>query len=308
MSDIKLFRITGGSAIELDGASFKLEKELQTLVEQHMESFLGVRYLATEYSTGKTHRGRIDSLGIDENNAPVIVEYKRHSSENVINQGLFYLDWLLDHQAEFQMLVLKQFGAEAVGMVDWSAPRLLCIGANFSRYDEHAVQQIDRNIDLLRYRVYGGEFVVLELVNSVTSAVAPGGTGGTGGTGGSLRTPKPKTASQYLEQSSEELQALYAELRDQLLSMGEDVQEKALQTYFAFKRIRNFACVAPYTRESKLVMSLNVNVDAVELETDFTRDLRSIGHPGTGDLEVTLRSSADIDRAADLIQTSYESS
>jgi predicted transport protein len=300
MSDIKLFRITGGNAVELDGASFKLEKELQTLVEQHMESFLGVRFLASEYSTGKTHRGRIDSLGLDENNAPVIVEYKRHSSENVINQGLFYLDWLFDHQAEFQMLVLKQFGAEAVDKVDWSAPRLLCIGADFSRYDEHAVQQIDRNIDLLRYRVYGGEFVVLELVNSVTSAVAPNSTGG------SSKTPKPKTASQYLEQSSPELKALYAELRERLLAMGEDVQEKALQSYFAFKRIRNIACVAPYTRESKLIVHLNVDVDSVDIEEGFTRDVRSVGHHGTGDLEVTLRSSADIDRAADLIQTSYE--
>ncbi|MDP0477357.1 hypothetical protein Q7685_24510, partial [Escherichia coli] len=71
------------------------------LIESHMEAFLGVRFLATEYSTGKTHKGRIDSLGLDENNTPVIIEYKRQSNENVINQGLFYLDWLLDHQAGF---------------------------------------------------------------------------------------------------------------------------------------------------------------------------------------------------------------
>ena len=35
----------------------------------------------------------MDSIGIDENNCPVIVEYKRSSNENIINQGLFYLDW-----------------------------------------------------------------------------------------------------------------------------------------------------------------------------------------------------------------------
>lgn len=61
-------------------------------MERHLETFLGVRFLATEYETGKTHRGRIDTLGIDENNSPVIIEYKRSSNENVINQGLFYLD------------------------------------------------------------------------------------------------------------------------------------------------------------------------------------------------------------------------
>ena len=42
-----------------------------------MEVFLGVKLLATEPSTGKVHNERIDLLGIDENNYPVIIEYKR---------------------------------------------------------------------------------------------------------------------------------------------------------------------------------------------------------------------------------------
>ncbi len=305
MSDIKLFRITDGKTVELDGGSFKLEKELQTMVEQHMEPFLGVRFLASEYSTGKTHRGRIDSLGLDENNTPVIVEYKRHSSENVINQGLFYLDWLLDHQAEFQMLVLDQLGSDAVDKVDWSAPRLLCIGADFTRYDEHAVQQIDRDIDLLRYRIYGNEFVVLELVNSVTSSDAPTGPGGTSK---SSKVATYKTVSQYLEGSAQGLKDLYAEVRDHLLSLGEDVQEKVTLYYFAFKRIRNFACVEVHTREVKLLVHLKVDPDSLDLEADFTRDVRKIGHFGTGDLEVTLRSSQDLERAKPLILRSYEAS
>tara|TARA_Y100000031_G_C8171985_1_gene362259 strand:+ start:165 stop:1082 length:918 start_codon:yes stop_codon:yes gene_type:complete len=305
VSDIKLFRITDGKTVELDGGPFKLEKELQTMVEQHMEPFLGVRFLASEYSTGKTHRGRIDSLGLDENNTPVIVEYKRHSSENVINQGLFYLDWLLDHQAEFQMLVLDQLGSDAVDKVDWSAPRLLCIGADFTRYDEHAVQQIDRDIDLLRYRIYGNEFVVLELVNSVTSSDAPTGPGGTGK---SSKVATYKTVSQYLEGSAQGLKDLYAEVRDHLLSLGEDVQEKVTLYYFAFKRIRNFACVEVHTREVKLLVHLKVDPDSLDLEADFTRDVRKIGHFGTGDLEVTLRSSQDLERAKPLILRSYEAS
>jgi len=88
----------------------------------------------------------IDSLGLDENNCAVIVEYKRHSNENIINQGLFYLDWLLDHQAEFRWLVMEKLGKEVAGSVEWAGTRLLCIAADFTRYDQHAVQQIPRNI------------------------------------------------------------------------------------------------------------------------------------------------------------------
>ena len=80
MSDIKLFRLTGGIASEMHGVSSDLEKPLQTLIEKNLEVLLGVRFLSTEYSTGKTHAGRIDTLGLDENNCPVILEYKRSSN------------------------------------------------------------------------------------------------------------------------------------------------------------------------------------------------------------------------------------
>lgn len=74
MSDLKLFRIAGGTAVELQGAALALERPLQTLIERNMEVFFGVRFVASEHSTGKKHGGRIDSLGMDENGSPVIFE------------------------------------------------------------------------------------------------------------------------------------------------------------------------------------------------------------------------------------------
>ena len=91
MGDIKLFKTSTNSVSEIEGQAAAVEKSLQLQIEQHMFEFLGVHFVASEYSTGKTHDGRIDSLGIDENGYPVIIEYKRATNENVINQGLFYL-------------------------------------------------------------------------------------------------------------------------------------------------------------------------------------------------------------------------
>ena len=169
MSDIKLFRLSAGKATELQGDASDLEKPLQTLIEANLEALLGIRFLASEYSTGKTHAGRIDSLGLDENNCPVILEYKRSVGENVINQGLFYLDWLMDHQAEFKLLVMDQLGKPAADAIDWGAPRLVCIAADFTKYDSHAVQQINRNIELIRYRRFGEELLLLELANATSA-------------------------------------------------------------------------------------------------------------------------------------------
>lgn len=104
MSDIKLFQLNGDSVNELQGAAETLEKSLQTRIERNLETFLGVRFLASEYIITE---GRMDTLGIDENNCPVIIEYKRGKNDNVINQGLFYLDWLMEHQKDFAWLVMN---------------------------------------------------------------------------------------------------------------------------------------------------------------------------------------------------------
>jgi hypothetical protein len=234
MSDIKLFRIIDGSVAQLAGTSVAVEKSLQHLIEKHLENLLGVRFLASEHSTGKTHGGRIDTLGVDENGYPVIIEYKRSLNENVINQGLYYLDWLMDHKAEFKLLVLERFGKETANSIEWSSPRLLCIAGDFTKYDEHAVQQINRNIELIRYRKYGDELLLFELVNVPMSQVVEGSTSFDGST-----TFKPKvaykTVTEYLAQAKQEQRDRYEALRAFLLALGDDVQVNTLKYYFAFK-------------------------------------------------------------------------
>ena len=307
MSDIKLFRTNGNDVTQLEGQSVALEKSLQTLIEKHLDVFLGIRFLATEYSTGKTHGGRIDTLGIDENGCPCIIEYKRASNENVINQGLFYLDWLLDHKGEFELLVLKSLGQEAADSIEWSSPRLLCIAGDFTKYDGHAVQQINRNIELLRYLRFGEEFLLLELVNAVqaTSSVddEPVVIGGKKKT-----TQKDKTVTEQLADASPGLVDLYEAAKATCLGFGDDVQVKTLKLYVAFKRLKNFVTVEVRSGANSLVCCVKVDPDSVELEEGFTRDVRNIGHWGTGDLEITIRSHEDLEKALPLFQSSYEGS
>ena len=236
----------------------------------------------------------------------MIVEYKRATNQNVINQGLFYMDWLLDHRAEFEMLVLKKLGGDTADAVDWSAPRLLCIAGGYTRYDEHAVEQMNRNIELIRYRRFGDGLLMLEMVNAISAAGTSPDGGSEGGSG-----PKPghyKTISEVLATLDGPLQDLYQALRDHILALGDDVQEKRLKYYVAFKRIRNFACVEVRTSKSAIIIYLKVDPDKVDPLPAFTRDVRKVGHYGTGDLEVTIRTLEGLERAKPLFQMSYESS
>ena len=302
MSDIKLFRLNSDPPEELEGRSVALERSLQSLIEQHLDTFFGVRFLSSEHTTGKKHGGRIDTLGIDENGFPVIIEYKRSTNENVINQGLFYLDWLMDHRGEFELLVLKRLGREAADEINWTGPRLICIAGDFTKYDGHAVEQMNRNIELMRYKRFGNDLLMLELVNVTT---AEEGTEGTKGAGPKKKYPN---VEDYLEKADAKLTDRYETLKRFLLSLGDDVQTKTLKNYFAFKRLQNFACVEIHPNVGKLTVFVKVDPDSIELEKGFTRDVRTIGHFGTGELEITIDSDEDLERAEPLLRRSYEAS
>ncbi len=313
MSDIKLFRYANNCASELAGKSATIERTLQRLIESQMEAFLGVRFLATEYSTGAKHRGRIDSLGLDENGCPVINEYKRHSNENVINQGLFYLDWLLDHKADFRFLVMDKLGKDEADKIEWSGTRLLCIAADFTRYDEHAVAQINRNIELIRYKLFGEDLLLLELVNGASAASTQSVSKvDESVTEKPVKTPAAstlamKTHADQIASASPELLALFEQTRSFILAQGDDIIEKPLKLYVAFRRLKNFVCMSLISKQDPHVfLTLKLDPTTVELEKGFTRDVTNIGHWGTGDLEVVLRKSADFERAKSLIERSYQ--
>lgn len=260
MADLKLFRVADGIATELHSTTVALERSLQHLIERNMEEMFATRFLASEFSTGSRHGGRIDSLGIDENNSPVIFEYKRATNENVINQGLFYLNWLVDHKAEFTLLVMKELGPVVADAIDWRVPRLVCVASGYTRYDEHAVEQINRSIDLVTYRDFGGELFALELVHA--SRVEPQ----SANDAPDLTRGHSKTVTDLLAQASPELSALYEQLDAFLTALGDDVSKKATKQYFAYRRLKNFACVEVHPQSRNLLVYLKVNPDDIDLE------------------------------------------
>ncbi|MEU3702746.1 hypothetical protein AB0E82_10705 [Streptomyces anulatus] len=167
MAELMMFRQDAdGRDVELAGSTVALEVELQRRVEAGLEQMLGVRFLASEYPTGPWHRGRIDTLGLDENGSPVVIEFKKGSDSGVMSQAVSYLSWLESAHHEFEALVRKVLGAEAAESVDWRRPRMICVAAGFSHHDRLAVQRLPERIDLVRYRTFDGGLLGLLLVDS----------------------------------------------------------------------------------------------------------------------------------------------
>lgn len=305
MSGIRLFQLTDKSVQEIPGSSVAIEKSLQGLIERHLTEFLGVRFLASEFSTTKSHGGRIDTLGIDETNCPVIVEYKRALNENVINQGLFYLNWLLEHRAEFQLLVMKNLGVQAANLIQWRYPRLICVASDFTKYDVHAIQQIPQNIDLVRYRSYGEDLLLLELVGHQTTM--PGNPGKT-------RTEVDETGPSPVERETQdavvpygfdkcsaEVHAWNDSLRAFILALGDDVVERAMPSYFAYRHLKNFAYLSySHTKNRITVEVLRLPDDPVPVEPGFIKKGSDYL------LSIFVDSADDAHRAQEFIRAAYE--
>ncbi|WP_435882274.1 hypothetical protein [Streptomyces kronopolitis] len=106
MAELVLFRRDAdGRDAELSSSTVALEVESQRRVEAGMEQMLGLRFLASEYPTGPWRRGRIDTLGLDENGSPVVLEYKKGADSGVLSQAVSYMSWLESAHHQFEALV-----------------------------------------------------------------------------------------------------------------------------------------------------------------------------------------------------------
>src|SRR3989344_1446570 len=152
-----LFKIKNQKVEKIITIDLDKEKNIQTLFEKNLQIILNVDFLATEYST--SFGGRIDTLGIDKNGSPVIIEYKRNQNDNVINQGLSYLRWLLDHKADFEILCRNN---NIKIDIDWNSPRVICVAESYNKFDLDTVEILPLKIELLRYRIYEEGILLVE--------------------------------------------------------------------------------------------------------------------------------------------------
>lgn len=252
MSNIKLFELKEDNIINIPRKLILLEKSIQTLIEKNMEELFHMTFLSTEYSTGPVHRGRIDSLAIDENFYPVIFEYKRQKSENVVNQGLYYLDWLLDHKAEFQLLVQQVLGNGNDQKIDWSNPRVICVAPNYTKFDIHSVERIAVDIELIKFYMFENNTLMLQSINLISKR------GASQPDKLSERIEKETEEQRYyasvkrLYDQSWELQELYKDLVAQFLSLGDDVKTKKNRGYVAVSKMFNIAAIEARSKYIRL--------------------------------------------------------
>src|SRR6266508_38975 len=297
-----LFRLEKGVATQVFSLTSHPAKEkgLQGLVEANLEPLFGVRFVATEFTTGQKHRGRIDTLGLDQDGSPVIIEYKLTNTDNVINQGLFYLDWLMDHRGDFELAARS-----ALGDIDvtWSGPRLILLARSFSRYDQYAVNRIDERIELWTYTLYEGDLLEVDRLSSDEVPNPKAKTPPKAAAKQSKMTSPTKATydlEHHLSKMSPTTRALFELLRDQIIELGDDVIERCMNQYVGYRRLKNFCEIVG------LRSKLNVFIDGPIADPHgLTKDMSNTGHWGTGSRLASVASEDDVLAVLPLIVESY---
>lgn len=112
-----------------------------------------------------------------------------------------------------------------------------------------------------------------------------------------------RTHLEKLATIPEKMRLLYETVCNYIESLGDDTSSSQLKLYLAYKKAKNFACIEIYNRQ--IILYLKLCPDTVPLEEGFTRDMRNVGHYGTGDLQVVLKSAEDFEKARPLIDRAY---
>jgi predicted transport protein len=272
------------------------EKNLQKLIEDNLMEVLELHFLASEYTT--TFGGRIDTLAVDSNGAPVIIEYKRNKNDNVVNQSLSYLKWLKAQKPEFfQMLMINKLGHKFADVLhlDWKNPRVICIAESYSKYDVDTAEVVPLRIELFKYRYYE------EGIFSLESLILPEATPTEISTDRNISERLVTSVALLREKGTPATRALFDALQEQIINIDDGIEEKATSLYVAYRAAKNFAEVHIGKNQIKLYLRPIDYVDPKKLVQKVPDSFR-----WTLDRRVHLESSDDLEYVVGLIEQSYK--
>jgi predicted transport protein len=302
-----LFQIDDGKIQRIKSTDFGKELEIQKLIESNLETIFNCRFVATEFSTGDIHSGRIDTLALSEDNNPVIIEYKNVASSELLNQSLYYLSWLKDHKGDFQIAVNKALGNIEV---DWSETRVMCIAPEYKKFDLHAARVMGANIELWQFKRFENDFLSLDEIFRRTNIIENINYVGknpvmveAGRKAAVTRATATYAIEDHIVVLPNHLAESFNQLQEFIMGLGA-VEETPKKNYIAYKTSQNFVCLE--TRKDKILLFLKLNSAEHSPLPPQARDVTKIGHFGTGDFEFVLKNENDLEDAKRYIKLSFE--
>ncbi|WP_151810900.1 DUF5655 domain-containing protein [Acinetobacter bereziniae] len=299
---MQLYQSQANNLVELIEQPFRLEKEIQTLFEQNLSDFTGLEFIKSEFVIKSN---RIDTLAYDaESSAFVIIEYKRERNYSVVDQGVSYLNLMLDYKADFVLEYNENQNKNLKRQdVDWSQSRILFVSPSFTDFQKQSTNFKDLGIELWEIKRYQDGIISINPLQKAKSAP-------------SIKQVQKveseeiqkitKEIQQYdedyhLADKSDDIKELYEQFRDSILNLASDLETNPKKLYIGFKKQkRNIVYIE--IQKKVLRITLNAKIGQLDDSKGICRDVSNIGHWGVGDYQIDVSDSENLEYILSLIK------
>jgi len=297
-----IFLNKNGKLENIKEIDFKLEKDMQILVEQNLKSLLSLKFLATEFSI---ERYRFDTVAFnDETNSFAIIEYKRGRNESLVDQGYAYLSTLLNRKADFVLLYNESLKvSKSIKDFDWTQTRIYFISTLFTDYQKNATDFSNMPFELYEIKQYSNGLFQIEKIEKNKSTKHDLISFGEDQNSEITKVKKEiivYTEDTVLDKGTEITKELYVNLKNRILELG-NVAIEPRKFYIAFIGRRHICDI----QKKKLIVTINVKQGDLKDPTSIATDVSTIGHWGNGDYQVLVTDNEILDYLMTLIRQSY---
>lgn len=301
-----LFKTNKQNLSSLKELPFKLERDLQKVFEANLAELTGLTLVKSEF-TIKNYR--IDTLAFDEEaKAFVVIEYKRSNSNSVVDQGIAYLNLMLDYKAEFIVEYNERFNKSLLrSEVDWSQTKVIFVSPGFTENQKQATNFKDLAIELWEVKQFEGDIITVNPIKKSKSAPSIKQLQGAEDTELKkvVNEIKVYTEEDHLQGKSEEVKELYEAFKDAILNLANDTDIKPKKQEIGFMRsgkIFTDICIL----KGNLKLWINLKRNHLDDPKKIARDVSSIGHWGNGDFEIIIKDTKDLEYIMSLVKQALQ--
>ena len=309
-----LYKVKRNTLETIEREPFKLEKDIQTIVENNIEVLFGLQLIQSEFVLGEF---RLDSLCYDKsNNSVVIIEYKKGKSYSVIDQGFSYLSNLLDNKSEIILEIQDLFGRRLKkGEIDWTNSKIIFISPLFSTYQKESINFQDLPIELYEITKFDNKSIGLNNIIGRTNSPSIKEMKKGSQIDKVSRVIKKWTEQDHIigwkdksytyPKSSEQTVELYFKYKSTILETFEGSEIRFTKGYIVFQDGKNHF-VDMYLGKDHILVWINMKKGELNDGRKLFRDVSNIGHWGNGDYEIRVKNEDNFEYILSCIRQSYE--
>ena len=301
-----LFRNKNGSLEQINETSFDLEIKIQKITEKNLSQIFNLEFVKTEFQLGKF---RIDTVAFDlESSSFVIIEYKKGIKKGLFEQGLAYLEIMLDRGADFITEYNESLGKNLKKKdVDWSQSRIIFVSPSFNKNQKQAAN-LDLHIELWQVHSYQNDIVEYFPIQTNNTKTPMKILGSKGGRIGRIAKEIKTYDEEYHFQAyaSDKTKEIYNEIKKRINSLGDNIQPIFLKKCIAFKTNNNFVYVI--LKQKIVHVDLALKINEVKDSKKIIKDMDGISHRCKGHSRITIDDKAQIPYMLGLVEQAYTKS